>query len=514
MPARRIGMRKIKDILRLRWAQGLSTRQVARSACCSPSTVVATEHRAKAAGLDWAQVKSLDEVELGRRLYGRPAEGSAGRAPIDFRWVHREKKKKGVTLALLWQEYKRHHPDGYGYSRFCELYATWRGGLEVVMRQEHRGGEKGFSDWAGMKMPIVDLKTGEVTEASVFVMALGASSFTFAQAFSDQSLRHWVGGHIGAVEYYGGAPKVFVPDNPKTAVVRPCRYEPELHPSYKQMAEHYGAVVIPARVRRPKDKAKVENAVQQVERWVLAPLRHETFHSVGELNRAMRPLLEALNDKPLRGLQMSRRDFFAELDRPVLLPLPLKRFEVPDFKPNVGVHIDHHIEFERHYYSVPFSLVGRRVDVRATHTTIEVLYRGKRVASHPRSYHKGRATTLDAHRPHGHRQYANWSPERLVRWAQTVGPKTAEVVHQVMAKKRHPEEGYRSCLGILRLSKRHSPERLEAACAHALQIGSANYRSVASILKHGLDRQHRLALQPTVEPIDHENVRGPDYYLS
>ena len=228
----------------------------------------------------------------------------------------------------------------------------------------------------------------------------------------------------------------------------------------------------------------------------------------------MRPRLEALNDKPLRGLQMSRRDLFIELDRPVLRPLPPKRFEIPDFKPNVAVHIDHHIEFERHYYSVPFSLVGRRVDVRATHSTLEVLYRGKRIASHPRSYQKGRTTTTDAHRPQGHRHYAQWSPERLVRWAETVGPKTARLVHEVMANKRHPEEGYRSCLGILRLSKRHSPERLEAACTHALQIGSANYRSVASILKHGLDRRppQPLGLELRVEPIEHENVRGPDYY--
>jgi len=512
MPAPRIGMRKIKDILRLRWEQGLPIRQVARSACCSPSTVVATEHRARAAGLDWRTCEPLDEAELEQRLYGRTKSATAERRPIDFRALHREKKKKGVTMALLWQEYKRDHRDGYGYSRFCELYAKWRGGLDVVMRQEHRAGEKGFSDWAGMKMPIVDPHSGEVTEASVFVMALGASSFTFAQAFCDQSLRHWLGGHIGAVEYYGGSPAIFVPDNPKTAVIRPCRYEPELHPSYKQMAEHYGAVVIPARVRRPKDKAKVENAVLQIERWVLAPLRHHTFHSVPELNRAMRPLLQALNDKPLRGLQMSRRDLFAELDRPALGPLPQKRFETPDFKLNVAVHIDHHIEFERHYYSVPFALVGRRVDVRATHSTVEILYRGKRVASHPRSYTKGRATTLDAHRPQGHRHYAKWSPERLVRWAQTVGPKTAEVVHQVMAQKRHPEEGYRSCLGILRLGKRYSPERLERACAHALQIGSVNYRSVASILKHGLDRQPLLGLEPSAKPIEHENVRGPGYY--
>ena len=432
--------------------------------------------------------------------------------------MHQELRKTGVTLQLLWVEYREQvgrDPRGlvaYQYSQFCDLYRSFRKTVDLSMRQVHRAGEKMFIDYSGKKPAMVDRDTGEVLEVELFVAVLGASSYTYAEATRSQKLGDFIGSCVRTLEYFGGVPQIAVPDQLRSAVKGPDRYDPELNPSYAEFAAHYGMAVVPARPRKPKDKAKVENAVLQIERWVLAPLRHDTFHSVGELNRAMRPLLRALNDKPLRGLQMSRRDLFAELDRPALGPLPVKRFEIPDFKLNVAVHIDHHIEFERHYSAVPCALVGRGVDVRATHSTVEILYRAKRVASHPRSYAQGRATTLDVHRPQGHRHYAKWSPERLVRWAQTVGPKTAEVVHQVMAQKRHPEEGYRSCLGILRLGKRYSPERLEHACAHALEIGSVNYRSVASILKHGLDRQPLLELETSAKSIEHENVRGPGYY--
>ncbi len=513
MPATRLSMRKTKEILRLRLGQGLSLRATALSCAVGPSTVHDVVARARAAGVGWPLPEDLDEATLEARLYPPPG-ARLGRAQPDLKYIYRELKRRGVTLELLWQEYRQQYgAQGYGYSRFCDLYREWRDHLDVVMRQEHVAGEKLFVDFAGMSMEVVDPATGAVTECPVFVAALGASSFTYAEACEGQDKHSWIEAHIHTYDYIGGVSAITVPDNLKAAVTRPDLYEPDLNPAYREMAAHYDTTVIPARVRHPRDKAKVENAVQQVERWVLAPLRQQTFFHRAELNRAIRERLDWLNDRPFSRLDGSRRSWWRDLDRPALKPLPVARFELPEWKVNVGVNIDYHFEFAAHYYSVPYQLVGHRVDVRATTRIVEAFHKGRRVASHLRSHKRGGFTTDPAHRPASHRRYAEWTPSRLIRWAEKIGPQTAAVVEETLRRLPHPEQGFRSSLGLIRLSKRYGTERLEAACRRARAIASPSYRSVRSILKNGLEQQPLplLSTEPPT-PITHENIRGADYY--
>lgn len=515
MPAHRLTMRKTREILRLKWFAKLSARQVARSCKVSPTTVSDCVARAKVAGLSWPLPDELDDAALERLLYP-PPKGKADRPLPDFAQLYRELKRKGVTLELLWQEYKADHPDdGYHYSQFCGLYRKWRNQLDVVMRQPYKAGEKMLVDYAGPTVSVVDPKSGEVTEHPVFVAALGASNYTYAEAQDNAQLRCWIAGHIAAFEFFEGTCSITVPDNPKVGVTRPCYYEPDINPTYHELAKHYDTAVIPARPRRPRDKAKVENAVLQVERWVLAPLRKQAFFSLDEVNEAIAAKLEQLNERPFAKLEGCRRSLYEELDKPALQPLPERRFEMASWKPKVAVNIDYHIEVDRHYYSVPYQLCRQRVDVRMTATTIECLHKGRRVASHLRSYKPGGFTTDPSHRPKAH-QRTEWPPSRLIRWASTVGPQTEALVEKILEHRPHPEQGYRSCLGIIRLSKRYDKERLERACQRALFVQTYTYRSVDSILKTGLDSQPlpRPAAPPTTPELqqDHENIRGSDYY--
>ena len=417
-----------------------------------------------------------------------------------------------MTLALLWEEYKTAHPDGLQYSQFCERHRRFAKRLDLVMRQVHRAGEKLFVDYAGQTVPIVDRMTGEIREAQIFIAALGASNLTYTEATRTQTLPDWCASHIRALEYLGCAPELFVPDNLKSAVTRACRYEPLLNRTYETLAEHYGVAIIPARVRRPRDKAKVENAVLLVERWLLARLRNQTFFSLDELNRELARLLEPLNNKPFQKLPGSRRSLFESLERPAMKPLPAERFIYAQWD-RARVNIDYHIEVLRHYYSVPHALVGKQLDVRLTTNTVELLHQGNRVASHRRSNRKGHHTTVAEHMPKAHREYARWTPQRLITWAESFGPATAELLGAILASRRHPQQGFRSCLGILRLGKTFGPQRLEAAARRALSIEARSYRSVHSILKNGLDR-HALPGTETADdaPIVHPNIRGAHYY--
>jgi transposase len=507
-------MRKTREILRLKWGLGLAGREVARSVRCSPSTVSDCLGRAEVAGLSWPLPDDLDDAQLEARLYPKVAAPKPRPEPR-CSVIHKELRRKGVTLRLLWQEYRAEHPDdGLEYSAFCDHYRRWRGRIDVVMRQHHEAGDKLFVDYAGMTVPIIDPDTGEVTPASVFVAALGASNFIYAEAVAGEDLRSWIEAHTRCFEFLGGVTRATVPDNLKSGVTKPNFYDPDINPTYAELAEHYGTVVLPARVRKPKDKAKAENAVQQVERWVLAPLRNQRFFSIAEANVAIRERLDALNDKRLTGLDESRRELFEQLDRPALLPLPAKRFEVAERKDGVTVNIDYHVEYDGNYYSAPVGLTRKKVDVRATPTTVELFYKRKRVGSHLRSYGKRQYITTPEHRPKSHRDYADWSPSRMLSWAATLGPNVAAVVQQIMERKRHPEEGYRASLGVIRLGKRHGNARLELACGRALSLRSPSYKTVESILKAGLEGQPLPGTQaaPQTMPDDHKNVRGPDYY--
>ena len=506
-----LSMRKINEILRLKKECHLSNRAIARSCQISHSTVGEYLKRAEAAGISWPLPEGLSEEQL-ERLLNTEEEATGGpQKPMpDWKEVQGELKKRHVTLRLLWIEYREAYSDGYGYSQFCELYGQWVVRLDPPMRMVHKAGEKLFVDYAGDTVPITDPETGAVSQAQIFVAVLGASSYTFAEAQSNQTMPNWIGGHVRAFAFIGGLPQILVPDNLAQGVKKTCRYEPDLNPTYQEMAEHYGLAVIPARVRHARDKAKVEVGVQVVERWILARLRNRTFFSLAELNRAILKLLEEINHRQMEHLEKSRLELFEELDRPALRPLPEKPFEYATTK-TTRVNIDYHVEFEKHFYSVPYSLIHEEVRIRATEHMLEIFHKSKvpPVATHPRSSVPGRYSTQPAHMPPKHQKAAEWSGERLAHWAGEIGPQTSLLIQAILASRRHPEQAFRSCLGILRLSSQVSRLQMETACQMALQAKLLNYRGFKEILEHipPSVNQDVLSSLPT-----HENIRGETYY--
>jgi transposase len=412
---------------------------------------------------------------------------------------------------LLWQEHKEQYPQGYQYSQFCHLYRQWAKRVDPVMRQEHRAGEKLFVDYAGQTVPVYDLHTNQMREAQIFVAVLGASNYTYAEATWTQSLPDWIGSHSRAFIFFAGVPRVLVPDNLKAGVKKASFYEPDINPTYLDLANHYGTVVIPARVGKPKDKAKVETGVQIVERWILARLRNRQFFSLRQLNQAIAELLEDLNNKPFQKLPGSRKSAFESMDRPALNPLPSQPYQFAEWK-KATVNVDYHIEVDRHYYSVPHALIKKKIDVRITNNTIECFYKSNRVASHIRSSNKGRHSTVKEHMPKSHQMWAAWTPQRFIRWAAKIGPHTQSLIENVLNSRAHPQQGFRSCLGILRLAKSYGDDRLDAACRRAVTIGGTSYRSVQSILKHNLDQKPLPDQSSESPPIEHVNIRGARYY--
>lgn len=507
-------MHKIKRILELD-AAGLGMREIARALGGSPDTVSVYLARAKAAGLGWPLPDGLDDDALLRRLL--PPKAPAPEPELvmpDLQTVHSAKHAhKGVTLQLLHAEYAEDLGSrAYSYNRFCELYRAWQGDLEPSMRQPHPPGERAFIDYAGTTVPIVDQATGVVRDAQVFVGALGASSYTFTEATETQSLKDFTASHTRMLEHIGGAPQILVPDNLKSAITTPDRYEPRINAIYDDLAHHYGCVVIPARVASPQDKAKVEVAVQLVTRHVLAPLRHHTFFTLAEVNAAMRPLMDALNNRTMRLLGVSRHELLMTVDRPAMRALPAARWQMCEIS-RMKVGATYHVTHDKHRYSVPSQSIGKHVDVRATRDIIELFLDGARVAVHPRSYVKGGFTTTPAHMPSSHRAHAEWTPDRLQRWAAKSGPATAKAVALVMASRPHPEQAFNSVLGIMRLgsTSRYGPDRLEAACVRAVATGCATYKSIESILKSGLDSQP-IEEGNVVQLPMHLNLRGAGYY--
>jgi transposase len=511
MATERLSMRKTREILRQKLELGRSHREVGASVGLSVGAVSATLARATAAGLCWETVQALTDEELDERLYG--AKAVAARPLPDFEYLHVERKKPGVTLELLHLEYLEKYPGGYRYTQFCERYREWLGKRGLTMRQEHVAGEKLYVDYAGKKPHLVDGKTGEVIEVELFVAVLGASNYTYAEATRTQRGPDFIASHVRAFGELGGVPLAVVPDQLKSGVTLACRYEPGIQRTYEELARHYGTTVLPARPLRPRDKAKVEVGVQVVERWILARLRNETFFSLEPLNERIAELLVDLNDRKMRVYGASRRELFERLDRPALKGLPAEPFVYAEWK-TARLNIDYHAEIDHHYYSAPYSLVHEQVEARMTATTIELYHRGQRVASHLRSYARGKHSTNPEHMPKSHREHRDWSPSRILHWAATIGPKTRELAEAILAERRHPEQGYRSCLGILRLGKRYGNERLEAACARAVSVRARSYRHVESMLKNGLDRL--TAPEPeaptTGTSASHENIRGGGYY--
>ena len=511
MPARRLLVRKIREILRLKHEGGLSHRAIAQACAIGVGTVSLYLERAAQGGLGWPLPAELDDATLEARLFRRAAPAQ-DRVRPDCAYIHRELKRDGVTLQLLWEEYAQVHSHGYRYSQFCEIYRQWARRLRPSMRQVHRAGEKTFIDFSGKRPGLVDRHTGELRRVELFVAVLGASGFTYTEATATQQLPDWVGAHTRMVEYFGGTTALWVPDQLKSAITRPCRYEPGVNRTYEDLAAHYGAVVVPARPRKPKDKAAVEGAVLLAQRWILARLRDQTFFSLGALNQAIRVLLDALNDRPMKKLGISRRALYEQLDCPALRPLPATRYVLAYWK-LCRVSIDYHVLVERHAYSVPFQLLREQVEVRYTTTTVEVFFKGRRVSSHPRRY-DGQPSTVAEHMPSAHRAHAEWTPSRLIRWAEKVGPATGELVTRILESRPHPEQGYKAVLGIMRLGRQHGNPRLDAASARAIALGSCRFHTVKNILATGQDR---LPLEPpgeTAPTPTHANIRGADYYAA
>lgn len=540
MPRERISMRKIREVLRLKQEQRLSNREVATACNIGLATVHDYLRRASLCGLTWPLPDDLPDDVIEERLFPSAAERSSrGSDMPDLAYIARELRRKGVTLALLWEEYRHVHPNGYGRSRFCELYSEYAEKIEPQMRQIHKAGEKLFVDYAGQTMPVVDFSTGEVRDAQIFVATLGASDYTFVEATWTQSLEDWIGSHVRAFSFFGGVPQIVVPDNLKSGVTSPCYYEPGINPTYAELAEFYGVAIIPARVAKPRDKAKVENHVLNVERRILAALRDRRFLGLVDCNEAILELLTVLNDRPFQQLPGSRRKLFLEIDAPALGPLPERVYSFGLWK-KARVNIDYHVAVDHSFYSVHYTLVKEEVDVRLSERIVEIFFKGQRQASHARSYTVGVYTTDAAHMPKSHQAYLEWTPERLVRWAAESGGAVAQVVERIMSQRVHPQQGYRSCLGVMSLSKKYSPARLEAACVRALHIAAPYYKTIANILKNNLDQAElpsdsrvpapstltsrglmpslsAAPVQPTAARTSgatdkHDNIRGAGYY--
>ncbi|MHB8739512.1 MAG: IS21 family transposase [Candidatus Dormibacteria bacterium] len=510
-------MRRVREMLGLIRDAGLAQRAVARRAGVADSTLREMLRRFDRSGLAWPLPSELTDADLESRLYGEAGtkQGHRRRAEPDWAALNRELKRKHVTLQILWDEYIEAEPDGYRYSRFCDLYRGWEARLPVTMRQTHLGGDKLFVDWAGDTVPvIVDRRTGERRGAHLFVAVLGGSSLTFAHASWTEKLPDWIEAHVRAFAFFGGAPRLIVPDNPKVAVIKACLYDPQINRTYAEMAAHYDTAVLPARPRRPRDKAKVEAAVRIVERWLLGALRHRRFHALAEVNAAIAELLASLNDqRVLRHVGRTRRQLFDEIDAPRLKVLPTAPYALAEWRVR-KVGLDYHVDVEGHFYSVPYRHARSTVEVRATARTIEVFLEGTRIAAHVRASGDGRHTTLAEHMPSSHRRYLGWTIERILAEAAVVGPSAHLLCRMILEHRPHPEQGFRSCLGVVRLAKPFGAARLEAACLRALQIGARTYGSVKSILDNRLDGKPvaRLACAEEEPAAAHTNIRGSRYY--
>jgi transposase len=518
----RLTMRKVREVLRLKNECDLTERQISVSCGISKGSVHDYLKRADEAGLTWQLARTMSDAEVEARLFKQLGRHEPkARAPIDFEWVHRELRKAGVTLQLLWTEYQQavaSRSDGlrpYQYSQFCDLYASWRSRLAVSMRQVHRAGEKAFVDYSGEKPRFVDANSGEVQQAELFVMVLGASNYTYAEATLTQRLADFLASHVRAFEYFGASPQVLVPDQLRSAISGPDRYDPEVNVAYLEMAQHYGMAVLPARPRKPKDKAKVEAGVLVAQRWILACLRNRTFFGLEDLHTAIAELLERLNTRPFQRLEGCRRSAFESIDRPAMKPLPSSRYERADWK-KAKVNVDYHVVFDDRFYSVPHVLVGARVEVRATANTVELLHGGVRVASHRRSYgRKATYVTLDEHRPKSHRDYGAWPAERMIAWAGSFGPSVARVAEKILARYPHPEMGYRGIFGLVRTAEKHGAVRTDAACARALAVAGPwgpTRKYVEAILARGIEHAAVAAPAPDTRPVTHDNVRGASYF--
>ena len=511
MARERQSMRKIKEMLRLNEA-GFNKTQIEQLSGTTRKTVREYLRQAEHVGLRYSDIEKLSSKEIYAKLFPVTTERQhAIKDQPEWNDIHKELQKKHVTLALLWEEFIASNPNGCRYTQFCYHYDQWRKKLDLSMRQVHKLGEKCFVDYAGHTIPIINKETGEIRKAQIFVAVLGASNYTFAEATWTQSLPDWLSSHMNAFEYFGGVPELVIPDNLKSGVDKACRYEPDINKTYHDFALHYNVAIMPTRIRKPKDKPKVENAVLVVERWILAALRNRTFFNLTELNEAIDNLLEKLNTKPFKKLSGSRQSVFTEQEKSTLKPLPIIRYEYAQWKKAI-VNIDYHVELEGHYYSVPYRYVKESIEIRYSAMIVTIFKDNKQLCSHLRSYLKGKHTTIKEHMPKSHQEYIEWTPSRIVSWASSIGEYTGTLVYRIINSKDHFALGYRSALGVIRLGNRYGNNRLEAAAQRAIVCGGYSYHSVKSILEKGLDQQPLPESQSNALPCDHENIRGAQYF--
>lgn len=508
MARRRISMRKIKEVLRLVHSLKLSQTQTAKICNTSRSTVQEYLMRANAAGIKWPIDSGISDAELEAKLYSETKPKN--KDVLDFEYLITELKRPNVTKQLLWEEYKQDNPDGYQYTRFCMLINDYLKTKNYSMRQIHKAGEKTFLDF-GDGLNLVDPKTGEISKTQLFVSTWGASNYTYCEAALNQNLATWIQLNKNAFEYFGCVSKASIPDNLKSGVTRACRYEPDINPTYAEFAAHYNTVIYPARPAKPKDKAKVEVSVLIAKRWILAKLRNHIFTSLHDMNKKIAELLEIFNSRKMKKIGKSRRELFEELDKPHALPLPEMPYEFADWK-HAKVGINYHIEYDKHFYSTPYTFIGKKLDVKATVNIIEIFYKGNRIASHVRSFRKNGYSTKKKHMPKSHQKYLEWTPQRILNWASKFGENVREVTNRIMFGHKFPEQGFRACLGIIRLERKFGKERLNSACERALKYNSISYKAVCDILKNNLDKQKELFENVKFKKINHENIRGNKYY--
>ena len=511
MAQERISMRKIKEALRLYYEAKVSQNNIAKVIGISRHSTQQYLLRFRASKISWPLPGDIGEEELENRLFPRGNKLPGKRPKLDYEYLLQEIRKPNATLGILWEEYKQQNPTGYQYSYFCDLFNEYRNSVNSSMRQEHKAGEKTFVDFGESGIKIMNSITGEETPAKIFVSVWGASAYMYAESSFSERLSDWIQLNVHALEYFDCCSKAIVPDNLKSAVNKACKYEPELNPTYAEFARHYGTVIYPARPYRPKDKSRAETGIKLAKRWILFRLRNRVFYSLFELNQAIWELLKQFNNKLMKKFNKSRQELFEQLDKPHALSLPATRYEFAEWKKS-KVQFNYHISYNGHEYSVPYTLIHKTVEIRASVKTIEIFYRGKRIYSHLRNHLEHGYTTILSHMPPSHQKYIEWTPERIKNWAKRYGQSVIALVEKIMESRKFPEQAYKSCLGIIRLENKFTAERLNLACLRALEYRAYSYHSVVNILQRGLDKQPLASVNQNKQQIDHENIRGAQYY--
>lgn len=508
-------MRKVRELLRFCIGQNMSARQGAKIVGLGKTAASQYVGGFKSSGLTLAAAEALSDSELlaALNLKKETENTRFSELSVLFPYFIKELKRTGVTLQILWEEYLNTHPQGYAYSQFCHHYFLWRKEQKVSMRMEHKAGDKMYVDYAGSKLFVTDQKTGEITEYEVFVSVLGASQLSYIEAVASQTKAGWISANQAALRFYGGVPSAIVPDCLKSAVIKADRYEPGINESFEDFARHYNTAIVPARALHPKDKSLAENFVRSAYNQIYARIRNQVFYSLEELNHALWEHLDTYNRKNFQGRDHSRQQLFDDIEKPELKPLPVETYELKSFC-ECKVQYNHHVYLREdfHYYSVPFHLTGKVVRIAYTNRLVEIYYNNQRVAVHQRNRHKYGYTTKDEHRPQEHRYMLEWSPERFIKWAGKISPETQQVITQILDSRPHPEQAYKSCMGLLNLEKKHPQGDYIKACQKALKLGCCNYTFIKNTLKtkaFNLNDEEELSLFTLPQ---HSNIRGKEMY--